>query len=521
MKRLISASLFLVSVFLAFGEKRTPVSTQSGLVSGVLLEEASSLHVYRGIPYAAPPIGDLRWRPPQPAAKWDGVRVCGTFSKVPPQKLRDSAKAVISEDCLYLNVWTNRAQKPAAKLPVMVWIHGGGLNTSWGHKSMYDGAAFAKRDVVLVSINYRLGALGFLAHSGLSAESENGVSGNYGFLDQIAALKWVKANIAQFGGDPDKITIFGESAGGTSVSVLCSSPLAKGLFHRAIIQSPWMFGYIDQLAAPNIVHLKSKTANTPSSEDLGLEWAKQHTEGLEGEAAIKKLRTLSPDAVVRTVGYYRTRATVDGHVLPDYPAAIFAAGKQANVPTLIGTTKDEGNYFFNWTKIASRVEFVNKLAKHYGDNADKVAALYPGDTPKALQIAGARFVTDSWFVQPARQLLEGMSKISSTAYQYQFSRPSHKYPKLGSPHAIELTYVFNTLSNSDQRPADQKFANQITDYWVQFARTGNPNHKDAPQWPVYDLEQRHYLNLGEDYEVRTRLKERECDVIDAASSITR
>ena len=514
--------LSLICTFLlplpAIAETPAPISTQSGRVSGVLLEKDSNLRVFRGIPYAAPPIGDLRWRAPQPPPKWEGIRVCDTFSKVAPQKLRNKAKAEISEDCLYLNVWTKRAQQPAAKLPVMVWIHGGGLNTSWGHKAMYDGTAFAQRDVVLVSINYRLGALGFLAHPGLSAESKEGVSGNYGFLDQIAALQWVQANIAEFGGDPDNVTIFGESAGGTSVSVLCASPLAKGFFHRAIIQSPWMFGYIDQLAAPNIVGLKSKTANTPSAEALGLEWASKHTEGLTGTAAIENLRALSPDAIVKTAGYYRTRATIDGYVLPESPAAIFAAGKQANVPVMIGTTKDEGNYFFNWTKRDSRDQFLTKLRKHYGEKAESVAALYPGDTPKELQRAGAQFVTDSWFVHPARQLLEGMENVSSQAYQYQFSRRSHQYPYLGAPHAIELTFVFNTLTNANERSVDQKIANQVTDYWVQFARTGDPNHEGAPQWPVYDSQERHYLNLDEDLGAGSQLKERECDVIDEASS---
>ena len=517
MKSLIFASLFLGTLLDAFAEKPSPIRTQSGQISGVLLDEASNLRVFRGTPYAAPPVGALRWRPPQPVARWDGVRACDTFSTVAPQKLRGNASTVTSEDCLYLNVWTKRARQPDAKLPVMVWIHGGGLNTSWGHKDMYDGTAFAKRNVVLVSINYRLGALGFLAHPGLSAESANGISGNYGFLDQIAALQWVKANIAQFGGDPDNVTIFGESAGGTSVSVLCSSPPAKGLFHRAIIQSPWMFGYIDQLAAPNIVHLKSKTANSPSAEALGIEWAAKHTEGLTGKAAIEKLRALSPDTIVESVGYYRTRATIDGHVLPDHPEAIFASGKQANVPTMIGTTKDEGNYFYNWTKVESRDQFVAKLGKYYGDKADSVAALYPGDSLKVLQLAGARFVTDSWFVQPARQLLEGMSTVSSPAYQYQFSQPHHEHGYMGSPHAIELKYVFNTLKDSNSRPTDQKVADRVTDYWVQFARSGDPNHEGAQQWPPYDGKQRRYLDIKEKFEAGNRLKERECDIIDAAS----
>ena len=230
--------LLLASFRLSFGAEQLHVEVEQGKVSGHVLDEKTHLHVFRGIPYATPPIGELRWRLPKPPKKWEGVRKCDQFSAAAPQKLKNNASILLSEDCLYLNIWTKRAGKPEANLPVMVWIHGGGLNQGYGHKGYSDGEGFANRNVVLVSLNYRLGALGFLAHPDLSAESPRGVSGNYGLFDQIAALHWVKKNIKAFGGDPNKVTIFGESAGGTSVSALCSSPLAKGLFAGAIMQSP-------------------------------------------------------------------------------------------------------------------------------------------------------------------------------------------------------------------------------------------------------------------------------------------
>ncbi|MCB1122863.1 MAG: carboxylesterase family protein, partial [Verrucomicrobiae bacterium] len=250
MKRLAIFFLWFAACF-CLADQTEPLQTRQGWISGWTLDPDTGLSVYRGIRYAEPPMGEMRWKPPQPVKSWGGLKTCHIFGPINPQTLPQGVNLPLSENSLYLNVWTTKANQPDAKLPVMVWIHGGALTSGWGHKPNFDGSAFASRGVVLVSINYRLGVLGFLAHPALSAESEQGVSGNYGLLDQIEALNWVRENIAQFGGDPGNVTIFGESAGGTSVAALCSSPLAKGLFHQAILQSPWMFGYTSNLTEPN------------------------------------------------------------------------------------------------------------------------------------------------------------------------------------------------------------------------------------------------------------------------------
>ena len=261
-------SLLSVSVLLVPLALGAPIRLDTGLVAGDVVEEGAQMLVFRGIPYAAPPVGEQRWKPPTPVDAWEGVRDAKQFSAACPQgpglaRLTGEGLPTLSEDCLYLNVWTGAAGTDA-KQPVMVWIHGGGLSLGWGHQRTYDGTDLAARGVVLVSINYRLGALGFLAHPLLSAEG--GVSGNYGLLDQVAALQWVQRNIAAFGGDPGNVTIFGESAGGTSVQALLASPHAKGLFHRAIAQSPW-------LNDTNYATLKGASSTAPGAEERGRQWA--------------------------------------------------------------------------------------------------------------------------------------------------------------------------------------------------------------------------------------------------------
>ena len=508
--------LFLIPV-VCLGVPGKSVLTKEGYLSGFVLNEETGLEVFRGVRYAEPPFKELRWRPPVPVQKWQGLKMCQLFSPIAPQNVGQNVTEHQSEDCLFLNIWTTKTNQPEAKLPVMVWIHGGGLNRGWGHKEFYDGSAFAERGVVLVSINYRLGALGFLSHPALSAESDHGVSGNYGILDQIEALRWVQRNIAAFGGDPDNVTIFGESAGGTSVSVLCASPLAKGLFHKAIIQSPWMFGYINSLAEPNFARLKQPMANLPSAEELGVEWASKHTSD-QGDEGLAALRALPFPEVVKTAGYYRTRPTIDGWVLPDHPQSIFSRGEQADVPVMIGTTKDEGNYFAGFVNFEKRSEFEKALESFYGPQAKQVLSLYPGTTKQELRAAGSEFVTDAWFVQPARQLLDGMAQLSSPVFQYQFSRGYPDRPQLGAPHAIELRYVFNTLKDPKEKPESQALADQVTDYWVQFAEAGDPNREGLPEWPLYTAENRAYLDLDVAITTGKDLKAEACDVLDEATA---
>ncbi len=509
----IPVFLFILLAASLIDIRAASVKIESGEISGVVLDEKTRLEVFRGIPFAKPPIGGLRWRPPEPVDIWDGVRVCDTFGPASIQKIGNNENQQISEDCLYLNIWTKKSGKRRANRPVMVWIHGGGLTEGWAHNEMYDGSAFAKQGIVLVSINYRLGNLGFLAHPGLSAESEHGVSGNYGFLDQIEALKWVKRNIRAFGGNPDDVTIFGNSAGGTSVSVLMSSPLAKGLFHKAILQSPWMFGLGD-IAVPNIVRLRDRIPNALSAEEFGVEWAKEHVDST-GRKAIEELRML-PAVQLLNQGPNLARVTIDGWVLPDHPANVFKSGKQADVPVIIGTTRDEGNFFASTARFDSRPIIAEALGRFFGQASDSVMALYPGESPAEVSQAGIQFITDFWFTHPSRQMLNGMLTSSSRIYQYEFAKVSSRNPSLGALHAIDLRYVFNTLDNAEEFPENQKLADRVMKYWVRFACFGNPNGMGLPRWPEYKAGNKSYIILDDSISVGTELRKEALDTLDEA-----
>lgn len=475
-------------------EDNKVIKTESGLVKGVLADKESNLVVFKGIPYAMPPVGDLRWKAPKASNKWEGIRVCDTLGNICPQIETYGKIKNMCEDCLYLNVFTTNINKKK-KLPVMVWIHGGGLNMGTGFKQNSDGSEFAKKGVVLVSFNYRLGQLGFLAHPELSAESENGVSGNYGFLDQIAALKWVKQNIEAFGGDPNNVTIFGESAGGTSVSVLCSSKLAKGLFHKAIMQSPWMFGFMSNTAKPNITYLKKNLASITSAEALGEEWAKKYLDK-DDKDVMTKLRSLDANLITRDESYYETRTTIDGWVLNDYPESVFTKGEQADVPMIIGTNSNEGNFYWNYIKQKSKQDFIKSLTNFYGNEAINVVNFYTQNSEQNIKIAVSKYITDSWFLEPSMQMLKGMEKIKSPIFQYEFSVPNRKYPKLGAIHGAEIKYVFNNLEG-EILEIDRSISKTMMDYWVQFAKSGNPNKKGLNNWSVYSSEMENYMDFSE------------------------
>jgi len=486
-----------------------PVKTDSGLVQGEVLDAESGMTVYRGIPFAAPPVGDLRWKAPQPVEPWDGVRACTEFSAASPQQgilaqMTGDTLPPLSEDCLYLNVWT-AAKDADAKRPVMVWIHGGGLTMGWGHQKGYDGVAFAQRDVVLVSINYRLGPIGYLAHPALSKESEHGVSGNYGFLDQLAALKWVQTNIEGFGGDPDNVTIFGESAGGTSVSALCASPLSKGLFHRAISESAW-------ISDTNFAQLTERGPYLADAESLGAEWAKQITDGVTAEA----LRAISPEQILAKSGAdYLVTATIDGWFLPESPEDIFTSGKQMDVPMIAGTNKDEGTLFAPLFPLPTPDAFQAFIRESYGPGADAVLALYPIESKADLAETKNRFISDTWFNHSTREMLEGMDRVSSNAYQYHFTRRAKMPPAWGAYHGFEIGFVFNNLDGVPLEDADNVLADAMIQYWVQFAKTGDPNVDGLPEWPTYVPATQTYLELGDKIKTGAALRKETMDVLDA------
>ncbi len=455
-----------------------PVLTDCGLIQGVF---ENGLTVYKGIPFAAPPVGELRWKAPQPVSKWEGVRQTTTFAPGPPQGQNLSFGK--SENCLYLNVWTP-AKTAEDRIPVLVWIHGGGFSAGAASEQLFNGEKLAKKGVVLVCIAYRLGQLGFLAHPELSAESPNHVSGNYGLLDMVAGLQWIQNNIAALGGDPKKVTIFGESAGGIAVSMLCASPLAKGLFSGAICESGGSFGPASSRTASgeNMKPLKD-------AEQSGIEFLKNI-----GATSIDELRMMDVDKLTGRTGMGMAWPNIDGYVIPDDQFKLYEAGKYNDVPVLIGYNSDEGASF---SRSRTPEEYITAVKNRYGKFADDLIKVYPvGKTtvPKTARDldrdAAFGWHTWSW----ARlQSKTGKSKV----YYYYFDQHP-EYPE-GSPrygqgavHGSEIVYVFQHLNepnpmmgNIQPTAADHLISDAMSTYWTNFAKYGNPNGADLPEWPPF------------------------------------
>jgi len=457
-----------------------PVMTEYGLVQGV---SEDGLTVYRGIPFAAPPVGDLRWRPPQPAAKWDGVRPAVAFAADPYQ---GDGKGHVSEDCLYLNVWTP-AQSADARVPVLVWIYGGGFSFGSTSTPVHNGEHLARKGVVLVSINYRVGPLGFLAHPELSAESPHHVSGNYGLLDQIAGLQWVRKNIAAFGGDPDKVTIFGESAGGISVSMLCASPLAHGLFQGAISQSGGSFGPSRPTTYPG-----ENMRRLPDAERAGAAYLTK-----AGVSSVAELRRLPPDQLPAGWGSGAAWPIIDGWVIPDDQYKLYAAGLYNDTPILVGYNSDEG---LSFSREKTPAEFIANTRQRYGPFADKLLAAYPvgPDTvPKTARdlTRDAAFGWHTW----SWALLQARTGRSRVFYYYFDQHPAHPAgaPEAdhGAPHGVDVPYVFQTLDRKDPKltPGDLAVSEAMATYWTNFAKKGDPNGPGLPHWPVFTATDRQVM----------------------------
>ena len=497
----------------ALGGAYVTVKVDGGLISGTA---ADGVRSFKGIPFAAPPVGELRWKAPQPVVAWDGVRKCEAFGPECPQapypagSMYYSPPKKQSEDCLYLNVWT--AAKPGDRRPVMVWIHGGALTRGSGATPTYDGTAFAKKGVVLVTINYRLGPLGYLAHPELTAESPQHSSGNYGVLDQIAALKWVQDNIAAFGGDPKTVTIFGESAGSWSVNVLVATPLAKGLFHRAIGESGGTFG--------PMTYLREDRAKMTAAEKGGAAFAKA-----AGADSIKALRAVSAEKIIDTFNNdaegkkFRTAPNVDGWVLPDEIRNIFARGKQNDVPVIVGSNADEMTTLTVPATVPKTIaDYHKRIAAQYGEMAKEFDAVYPvkGDADASGAYLGV--LRDATFTLPMRTWARMTSTGRSRAYLYQFSRvppnPNSKY--LGAYHAGEIAYVFSNLNpqNALIQETDHKLAQTMSAYWVNFAKSGDPNGKGLPKWNAYNTKDEPYMDFGDSVQVRNHLLKPQLDFLE-------
>ncbi len=495
--RIISASLSCIALactvfFFAFRHINSApfetVKISGGLVSGTS-NAIGDIQIFKGIPFAAPPVGVLRWKEPQPVIPWAGTKQCTAFGPSPMQSSPVPfgpwseeyliPKEPISEDCLYLNVWTG-AKTPKAKKPVIVWIYGGGFSSGGAGCAIYDGEAMAKKGIVFVSINYRVGIFGFFAHPELTKESGHNASGNYGLMDQLAALKWVHENIAAFGGDPNNVTIAGQSAGSMSVNCLVASPLGKGLFKRAIAESGAMF-----LTNPAIGISTLKKA-----EDEGVKVGT----GLADLRAIPAAELMKKQMGIRGV-------IVDGYVLPQSIANIFAANKQNNVDLLTGWNEDDGVIF---GKPKSADEFKQQAQQQYGSDAATFLQNYPAATDAEAATSQGNVSRDMVFgIQNYTwaniQSANGKHKV----YLYRFARKlpaTGDYIKFGAFHTGEVAYAYGNLQfvhRCPWQPLDHELAATMSSYWANFAATGNPNSAGLPNWPAYNTQNNSTIILGE------------------------
>jgi para-nitrobenzyl esterase len=494
--RLVALALFALSL------AADPVRTQSGLVSGTSAG-SPDVRVYKGIPYAAPPLGDLRWKVPQPVAAWQGVRDAGQYSATcmqtpyPAASIYYSEPQPVSEDCLYLNVWT-AAKSTKERRPVMVWIHGGAFTRGAGSTPTYDGEKLAAKGVVLVTINYRLGVFGFLAHPELTGESAHHSSGNYALLDQIAALEWVQKNIASFGGDSKRVTIFGESAGSWAVNYLMATPVARGLFHRVIGESGASFGPNTTLA---------------TAEKSGEKFA-----AAIGAADLKALRAKPADELLKASGAASFPPNVDGWLLSEDIRSIFEHGKQNDVPLIAGFNADEGTTLSPWPASGTAKSFAEQARRTFGKQADDFLKIYPAATDDEARAAHYNSFRDQRFGWQMRTWVRASSQTGrAKTYLYYFSRvpPSADSARYRAYHAAEISYVFgNFRPGRPWEDTDHKLSDAMSSYWVNFAATGDPNGKGLAKWPAYDATSDTALEFGNQVELRRALHKDGLDFFD-------
>jgi para-nitrobenzyl esterase len=503
-----------------------PIRVDQGLLAGTNGDSAD-VRVYRGVPFAAPPVGELRWKAPLPPAAWQGTRQATEFSSACWQTQYSSAAAIyqaplpkLSEDCLYLNIWTP-AKSAKDKLPVMVWIHGGAFTRGSGSSHSYNGEILARKGAVIVTINYRLGIFGFFAHPELSAESEHHASGNYALLDQIAALQWVQKNIAAFGGDPSRVTIFGESAGSWAVNALMASPVAKGLFQRAIGESGGTFSPMKTLAQAEKdgEKLAASLASAPSADVKNANGQSAAAKDGSAKDTLRALRAKSPEELLKIADNELARTIVDGWVLPQQIATIFSQGKQNDVPIIVGYNSDEGTTLAPQGANMKAMMFTMGVNQRYGAQAEQMLKIYPAGSDEQAVTSFYSAYRDQAFGWEMRTWARMATKTGhQPAYMYYFSHrpPGPQSAKLRAFHASEIAYVFGTFVwPFPWEDADRKLSDAMTSYWVNFATTGNPNGGSLPKWPVYNAKDDQLLEFGDQISVRAEINKAGLDYFDS------
>ncbi len=500
-QRLLWSVIVVVFFSLSLSAQLSLIQTDKGQVSGY---KSGDITIFKGIPFAAPPVGELRWKAPQPAKRWTGVLKCEKFSASPMQRkpvpfMMWTEEFItppenLSEDCLYLNIWTP-AKTAADKLPVMVWIYGGGFSSGSAACAVYDGEEISKMGIIFVSINYRVGVLGFMANPALSKESQFNVSGNYGLLDQIMALEWIKKNIEAFGGDPQKVTIDGQSAGSMSVCALVASPLAKGLFRGAIAQSG---GILNS-------HMNSTLTDAEKSGTAFMNKMKA--------ANIEELRKMPAEELINAGGNFGPVA--DGYVIPSDVFAAFKNGRFNDVAMMAGWVSGDGSLMGNQKLTVEK--YKEQAVKNYDGNAEKYLKIFPGNTDAEIE-SSLKEINLMQFAGLPAYLWAGFSK--KPAYLYEFSHvPVDKpgFPNYGAFHTSDVPFALHTL-HLWQRPwreVDYAVEKTVSGYWVNFVKEGNPNGTGLPEWKPFDKASGSIMELGDQAKLCPGLHKDEFDFLEA------